>query len=735
MAEAINRERMEDFLHKMLEINANYDIDLLERAYIKAEEVHQGQKRKSGEDYLTHPMEVALILADLGMDEDTLAAGLLHDTVEDTPYTQEDLRTDFGEDVALLVDGVTKLKSLVFENKEERQAENLRKMFLAMSKDIRVLIIKLADRLHNLRTINYMSETQIREKCNETLEIYAPLASRLGMYTMKFELEDIALKELEPEIYYNLVDQVKVKKAQREANIKAVIVQIEKALDGLDIRYEIKGRNKHFYSIYQKMKYQNKQLDEIFDLTAVRIIVDTVKDCYAVLGAVHTMWKPIPGRFKDYIAMPKPNRYRSLHTTVIGNGGEPFEIQIRTVEMNKVAEYGIAAHWKYKEGISEEKEEMKLAWIRQTLEWQKDLSDSKEFMETLKMDLFSNQVFVFTPKGDVIELPAGSTPLDFAFKIHTDVGAKCVGAKVNGKMVPIDYTLKNGEIVNIVTSSSSKGPSIDWLKIAQSNTARNKIRQYLKKENKGENIEKGKDMLEKYIKRKGYDPKQLIRVSWINKAAKTYNQASSDELYTSLSYGGVMLSKVLNTLLGYYHEERQTELKKKEKEERQAAAQLAAKKKERQRNQTGVTVEGMDDLLIRFSRCCNPVPGDRIVGFITKGRGISIHRTDCANITSLPETEKQRLIKVEWDSEKAGQDYDVDIHILADDRKGLFADVSRACEEMDINISGVNYKGTKENIVNIIMTIRLSNIDQLEKVLRRLKNVPDIIDVQRASYS
>lgn len=735
MAEAVNQKRMEEFLEKLLSINANYDIDLLERAYLKAEEVHEGQKRKSGEDYLTHPMAVALILADLGMDEDTLVAGLLHDAVEDTPYTQEDLKAEFGEDVALLVDGVTKLGSLVFENKEERQAENLRKMFLAMSKDIRVLIIKLADRLHNLRTINYMSENQIREKCNETLEIYAPLASRLGIYAMKFELEDIALKGLEPEIYYNLVDQVKTKKVQREANIQAVIEQIEKSLDNLNIRYEIKGRSKHFYSIYQKMKFQNKQLDEIFDLTAVRIIVDTVKDCYAVLGVVHTMWKPIPGRFKDYVAMPKSNRYQSLHTTVIGDNGEPFEIQIRTVEMNKVAEYGIAAHWKYKEGISEDKEEMKLAWLRQTLEWQKDLNDSKEFMETLKMDLFSNQVFVFTPKGDVIELPAGSTPLDFAFKIHSAIGAKCVGAKVNGKMVPIDYTLKNGEIVDIVTSSNSKGPSIDWLKIAQSNTARNKIRQYLKKENKGENIDKGKDMLEKYVRRKGYDPKQLIRVSWINKTAKNLNQASADELYTSLSYGGVMLSKVLNMLLGFYQEERQMELKKKEKEELPFTEQTSSRKKEKHRNQTGITVEGMDDLLIRFSRCCNPVPGDEIVGFITKGRGISVHRADCVNMASLPEGEKQRLIKVEWDKEKEDQDYDVDIQILADDRKGLFADLSRACEEMDINISGVNFKSTKENIASIIMTIRLSNIGQLEKALRQLKNVPDVIDVHRAAYS
>lgn len=541
-----NKERMEEFLHKLLKINPNYDKELITRAYLKAEQIHEGQKRKSGDDYVVHPMAVAEILADLGMDENTIVAGLLHDAVEDTPYTLADLENDFGEEVALLVNGVTKLKSLVYESKEERQAENLRKMFLAMSKDIRVLIIKLADRLHNLRTIDYMNQNQIIEKCKETLEIYAPLASRLGIYAMKFELEDIALKELESETYYDLVKQVNLRKEQREANINKVINSLKEGLDSLNIKYEIQGRNKHFYSIYRKMKFQGKQLDEIFDLTAVRIIVETVRDCYAVLGLVHTRWKPIPGRFKDYIAMPKPNRYQSLHTTVIGDDGNPFEIQIRTVEMHKVAEYGIAAHWKYKEGKKgnvEDKEEVKLAWLRQTLEWQKDLSDSKEFMETLKVDLFSNQVFIFTPKGDVIELPAGSTTLDFAFKIHTAIGEKCIGAKVNGKMVPLDYTLNNGEIVEIITSASSKGPSIDWLKIVKSNTARNKIRQCLKRENKSENIEKGKGMLEKYVRRKGYDPQQIVRNQWINKAAKSLNIASSDELFTSISYGGVLLSK------------------------------------------------------------------------------------------------------------------------------------------------------------------------------------------------
>ncbi|WP_037372944.1 RelA/SpoT family protein [Anaerovorax odorimutans] len=721
-------ENKEQFLQHLLSINENIDIMLIEKAYEKAAQMHEGQLRKSGEPYLIHPVEVAKILTDLGMDENTIVAGLLHDVVEDTPYTQEDLINDFGEEVALLVDGVTKLGSLVIESKEERQAENLRKMFLAMSKDIRVLIIKLSDRLHNLRTINYMNENQIKEKCLETLEIYAPLASRLGIYTIKFELEDIALKHLDPTAYYDLVTQVKIKKNEREENINRVITEIKESLEDLNINYEITGRNKHFYSIYRKMKYQNKQLEEIFDLTAVRIIVDSVKDCYAVLGIVHTMWKPIPGRFKDYIAMPKPNRYQSLHTTVIGDSGEPFEIQIRTYEMHKIAEYGIAAHWKYKEGIKTDKEENKLAWLRQTLEWQKDLNDPKEFMETLKVDLFSNQVFVFTPKGDVIELPAGSTPLDFAFKIHSVIGVKCIGAKVNGKMVPIDYTLKNGNIVEIVTSSNSKGPSIDWLKIAQSSNARNKIRQWLKKENKSDSVDKGKEMLEKYVRRKGYESQQIIRSHWLNKVAKNYNLASSEDLYTSISSGGIILSKVVFMLLGLYHEEKQAELKRKEKNEKITVN----KKKQRHKDAAGVSVKGVDNLLIRFSKCCNPVPGDDIIGFITKGRGISIHRTDCINIISLPDGEKERLVEVEWDKQKENMSYNVDINILAEDRKGMFSDISRVCEDMDVHIAGVNAKSAKDKIVNITMTLAISNVSQMEKVLRSLRSVQGVADVYRS---
>lgn len=723
----------EEFLQTIADYNPKYDLELIGRAYDKAKEMHEGQLRKSGEPYLIHPLAVAEILADLGMDEDTIVAGLMHDVVEDTPYTSEELRDEFGEEVELLVDGVTKLGSLKFESKEQRQAENLRKMFLAMSKDIRVLIIKLADRLHNMRTINYMTEQKMIDKCKETLEIYAPLAARLGIYAMKFELEDIALKYLDPEAYYGLVEKVSERKEKREDAIRQVIDEIKEALEDLHIHYDIMGRSKHFYSIYKKMKYQHKQLDEIFDLTAVRIIVENVRDCYAVLGIVHTLWTPIPGRFKDYIAMPKPNMYQSLHTTVIGDTGNPFEIQIRTYEMHKIAEYGIAAHWKYKEGITHDKEEVKLAWLRQTLEWQKDMNDPKEFMETLKVDLFASQVFVFTPQGDVIELPAGSTPLDFAFKIHSDIGCKCVGAKVNGKMVTIDHTLENGNIVEIVTSPNAAGPSIDWLKIAKSSTARNKIRQWLKKENKSDAVDRGKDTIDKYVRKKGYEPKDVLKNSFVNRAVKELNLNNQDELYSQLSHGGAFQSKVGTLLFKYYNEEKQEQM------EREQHEQIASKepderriKEDRKRRENaGIVVEGVDNLMIRIARCCNPVPGDDIIGFITKGRGISVHRTDCPNITSLPESEKARFIQVRWDGDKLDQTYTADVSVIARDRKGLFSAVSRVCEDMDVHIDGVNAKSSKDETINVTLTLSISSRDQIEKVLRALRSVPGVSDVFR----
>ena len=677
---------------------------------------------------------MAKILAQLGMDEETIVGGLLHDVVEDTEYTREELVVDFSEEIALLVDGVTKLGSIKFDTKEEAQAENLRKMFLAMSKDIRVLIIKLADRLHNMRTLEFMREEKKIEKSRETLDIYAPLASRLGIYTVKFELEDISLKYLHPQEYHTLEIEVTEKKEQRVQFINQVIEEIREALDQMNMKYDISGRSKHLYSVYKKMVIQHKQLDEIFDLTAVRVIVENVRDCYAVLGQVHTMWKPIPGRFKDYIAMPKPNMYQSLHTTVLGDNGEPFEIQIRTYEMHRVAEYGIAAHWKYKEGNTkgeQNNEEMKLAWVRQTLEWQKELNDPKEFMETLKMDLFSSQVFVFTPKGEVIDLPAGSTPLDFAFKIHTAVGCKCVGAKVNGKMVTIDHTLNNGDIVEIVTSSNSSGPSVDWLKIAKSSTARTKIRQWLKKENKSDDVAKGKDALDKYIRKKGYDPQQIARSNYMNKGLREMNIATLDELFTQISKGGTLLSRYANLLFGYFNEEKKLE-QKREEERQQKLFEKKDKLQRHQRENPGIIVKGADNLMIRVSRCCNPVPGDEIVGFITKGRGISVHRKDCSNITSLPEQEKARFIDVEWEDLKVGKSYAADVCIVSVDRKGIFSDISRACEDMDVHISGVNAKSGKDETVHITLTLSISSTQQMQRVLRTLRNVQGVSNVYRA---
>ena len=731
-------ESKAEFLQEILKINSKYNTELIGKAYDKGKALHDGQLRKSGEPYFIHPINVAIILAQLGMDEATIIGGLLHDVVEDTEYTREQLVSDFSEEIALLVDGVTKLGTIKFESKEEIQAENFRKMFLAMSKDIRVLIIKLADRLHNMRTIEFMKPSKIEEKCKETLEIYAPLASRLGISTVKFELEDIALKYLHPEEFRDLQEKVSLRRSQREATINTVIGEIKESLDDMDLKYEIYGRAKHFYSIHKKMKYQKKQIDEIFDLIAVRIIVDTVKDCYAVLGIVHTMWKPIPGRFKDYIAMPKPNMYQSLHTTVIGDSGEPFEIQIRTHEMHEVAEYGIAAHWKYKEGDTSgnaSTDDIKLAWLRQSLEWQKDINDPKIFLETMKMDLFATQVFVFTPKGDVIELPAGSTPLDFAFKIHSAIGCKCVGAKVNGKMVTIDHTLQNGDIVEIVTSANSSGPSVDWLKIAKSSNARNKIRGWLKKENKSDNIDKGKDLLDKSIRKKGYDPALCAKSSYINKAMKAMNFANNDEGFAQLAGGGSLMSKFCNLLFSYYNEDNKTENKtdedimediKTSEIKRQKAAE------QRKKESPGVIVKGTDNLMIKLARCCNPVPGDNIIGFITKGRGISVHRKDCSNVTNLPEHEKARFIEVEWEDLKVGKSYDVDICIVGSDRKGILSDISRVCEDMDIHLSGVNAKTGRDGTLTMTITLSISSTQEMQKVLRNLRNIDGISQVYRA---
>lgn len=728
--------RKSEFLEKMKEYNPAYDFDFIGKAYDVANDMHAGQIRKSGEPYLIHPVCVAEILAELGMDEETIAAGLLHDVIEDTSYSKDDMIRDFGEEVAALVDGVTKLGALKFESKEQRQAENLRKMFLAMSKDIRVLIIKLSDRLHNLRTINYMTHEKIVEKCQETLDIYAPLAARLGIYAMKMELEDIALKFLEPEAYYDLAEQVSERKGEREDAINNVVEEIRKALNEIDIKHEIYGRSKHFYSIFKKMKYQHKNLDEIFDLMAVRIIVETVRDCYAVLGMVHTMWKPIPGRFKDYIAMPKPNMYQSLHTTVIGNSGKPFEIQIRTYEMHRIAEYGIAAHWKYKEGIDSDKEEVKLSWLRQALEWQKDVKDPKEFMESLKMDLFSNQVFVFTPNGDVIELPAGATPLDFAFKIHTDIGCKCVGAKVNGKMVTIDHELENGNIIEIVTSANAAGPSIDWLKIAKSSSARNKIRQWLKKENRNDAVDKGKDLFTQYLRKKGFDPKTLLTNAYIGRAVKELNFKDFEDMYTQLSYGGNIQTKVAHLLQSFEDEKQHLASEEKNKtllDNLNEISEKTSKRLEKRRadKETGVVVEGVDNLMIRLAKCCTPVPGDEITGYITKGRGITVHRKDCDNIKTLPQEERDRCIDVSWDPELLDKSFEGEICIIASERKEILSNISKVCEDNNVDIIGLNGRAGRDETFRIDLILGISDRSQIEKICRSFKSIPGILEAYR----
>ncbi len=734
----VNKLTKEEFIENLLKINPNYNTENIEKAFVVADRLHEGQFRQSGDPYITHPVNVAYILANLGMDEDTVIGGLLHDVVEDTEYTEEQLIADFGEEVCALVDGVTKLGNIKFESKENIQAENFRKMFLAMSRDIRVLVIKLADRLHNMRTLQFKSPAKIREKATETLEIYAPLAARLGIFSIKFELEDLALKFLHPEEYEDLVVRISQMKTQRETVINSVISEIKESLDDMGFKYEIYGRAKHYYSIYKKMKYQHKDLDEIFDLIAIRIIVDSVRDCYAVLGIVHTMWTPIPGRFKDYIAMPKPNMYQSIHTTVIGENGEPFEIQIRTQEMHRVAEYGIAAHWKYKEGNTSaeiNQDEIKLAWLRQSLELEKDSEDPKDFLENVKMDLFASQVFVFTPQGKVLELPAGSTPLDFAFKIHSDIGYKCVGAKVSGKMVPIDYVLNNGDIVEIITSQNSSGPSIDWLKIVKSSNARNKIRSFLKKVNKDANIEKGRDLVEKYLKKRVQDYTLVYKEAYIRRAMKDAKFATPEEGWAQLSNGGSLVSKFCNLLIGYYEEETKQELPKTNEEimEDLRAQEARRSRLERKRSgSAGVIVEGADNLMIKLAKCCSPVPGDDIIGYITKGRGISVHRKDCTNIVSLPDEEKPRLIKVEWEDVKEGKSYDVAITITGNDRRGFLSDISKTCENLDVDLTGVNARTSPDGSMTMNIVISISSVQEMDRILRALRSVEGVSKVYRA---
>ncbi|WP_029420965.1 RelA/SpoT family protein [Alicyclobacillus macrosporangiidus] len=698
------------------------DLELIRRAYRYAEEAHRGQLRRSGEPYITHPIAVAMILADLRLDATTLAAALLHDVVEDTKATDEEIVRQFGADVAALVDGVTKLKRIKFDSTEEQQAENLRKMFMAMAKDIRVLLIKLADRLHNMRTLRYQPPEKQLRTARETLEIFAPLAHRLGIYTLKWELEDLSLRYLNPQQYYRIVNLMAQKRKERETYVGEVIQVLREKLREIDIQAEVSGRAKHIYSIYRKMVTQNKEFNEIYDLFAIRVIVDSVKDCYGVLGIVHTMWKPMPGRFKDYIAMPKANMYQSLHTTVIGPRGEPLEIQIRTWEMHQTAEYGIAAHWVYKEGgqKAEGKFAQKLAWFREVLEWQQDFRDAQEFMETLKIDLFSDEVFVFTPKGDVIELPAGSVPIDFAYRIHTDIGNRCIGAKVNGKIVPLDYRLRTGDIVEVLTSKHSYGPSRDWLKIVKSSQAKSKIRAWFKKEKREENIARGRELIEKELTRQRLEPHLLITPAYMSDVLQKFNFSKEDDLYAAVGYGGLSAVQVATRLVERYRRDHSDG----------PLDKVSLEARERGKpSHSGVRVRGVDNLLIRFARCCNPVPGDEIVGFVTRGRGVSVHRADCPNALQLRANE-ERVIDVEW-AGAPDQSYPVDIELVSMDRHGLINEVMNAVAETKTDIQAVYGRVDDKRIAHVNLTVRIRNLDHLRTVVERLKRIKDVHSVRR----
>lgn len=715
-----------DYVHSYL---GDDECDQIMKAFTLADKAHEGQFRASGEPYIMHPLAVAEILAHLQIDHITLIAALLHDVVEDTEYTKEDIENLFGSEVAFLVDGVTKLNQFQYETKEDRQMENYRKMILAMAKDVRVVVIKLGDRLHNMRTLKHMRSDKQKRIAKETLEIFAPLAHRLGIFNVKWELEDLSFRYLEPDKYYDLVDQMKQKRQSREDIVNDTMAQLTKALGEANIKADIKGRPKHFYSIYKKMKKDNRDLSQIYDLLAVRVIVDTIPDCYAVLGIAHSIWKPLPYRFKDYISMPKSNMYQSLHTTVIGTMGQPVEIQIRTWEMHRVSEYGVAAHWRYKEGNkgADKEFDQKVAWLRQVLEWQ-DTSNPKELVNALKLDVFSGEVFVFTPKGDVVKLPIGSVPLDFAYRVHTDVGHHCVGAKVNGKIVPLDYTLQNGDIVDIITSKTGK-PSLDWLNIVGSSESKNKIRNWFKRENKEENIEKGIEALEREAKRLNYNWKELCGDNRIQQVVKQLKSNTENELYAACGYGGIPVSTVLLRLVELYKKSKEHEDARKTTE--QIIEKLKVQGGKKAKNGTGVLVKGEPGVMVRMAKCCNPVPGDDIIGYITRGRGVSVHRSDCTSLGHTPE-DLERMIEVSWD-ESSSESFHVGIDIQAYDRSGILMEVMAVLSELKITITNMNAKvleNTKNVMINIVVEIR--DISQLDFVMTKLRRIREVYTVQRS---
>ena len=741
----IDEQLYKELIDKIKTYHPSDDFSMVEKAYKLAVEAHKEQKRKSGEPYIIHPLKVAYILAELELDMETITAGILHDIIEDTPYTYEDIAHLFSEEIAALVDGVTKLGKLSYTTKEEAQAENYRKMFLAMAKDIRVILIKLADRLHNMRTLNYMTPEKQREKAQETLDIYAPLAHRLGISKIRSEMEDLCFKYLNPDAYFDLAAKIQKKKEERDQFVQSMVQELQTKMNEAGIKGKVYGRTKHFFSIYKKMVNQNKTLDQIYDLFAIRALVDSVKDCYAVLGIVHTAYTPMPGRFKDYIAMPKPNMYQSLHNTLIGPHGQVFEVQIRTWEMHRTSEYGIAAHWKYKEGRANEKsskaqksEEAKLAWLRQIMEWQKDMSDNKEYLDTIKLDLniYSTQVYAFTPQGDVIQLTKDSTPIDFAYMIHSAVGNKMVGARVNNKIVPLDHKIQNGDIVEIITSQNSKGPNRDWLAIVKTAQARTKIKQWFKKEEKEENIIRGREMILADIKKKGYQPQDLLRPEWEEIVLVKYDFKTWDALLAAVGYGGMKEGQVVNRLKDeYLKEKRKTQTA--EDALKDFEKTIDQKPVKKHKSKSGVVVEGIGDVAVRFSKCCSPVPGDEIIGFVTRGRGVTIHRTDCINVINLSNEERGRLINAEWDTQfakgESNTSYLAELKVVANDRVGLIVEISRQLADDDISVKGFNVRTTKDMQAILNVTIEIKTKEQLERVVTRLKNLRDVTEVERVS--